>query len=134
MKNNDKILYSWKELEKDCRSLADKVKPIKFNFKSIYGIPRGGLFVAAILSYLLDIPLIFNKKQINKNTLVVDDISDTGNTLKKIKGIKNKMVITLWANPASKVFPNYYIKIKKEKWIVFPWETLLRSKIDNTKF
>lgn len=133
-KKAKKYFYAWAQMYWDCKDLARKLKPIKFNFTNIYGVPRGGLIVAVILSHLLDLPVILDKKQITKNTLLVDDISDSGETLKKILKLKKpKAILTLWANPVSKVFPDYYMKLKSEdSWIVFPWETLSSSKYDKT--
>jgi uncharacterized protein len=130
MKN--RYYYSWQELEEDCKKLARKIRPIKFNFSNIYGVPRGGLVIAVILSHLLDLPVILNKDQITKNTLIVDDISDTGNTLNKIIKIKKpKAILTLFTTQTTKVFPDYYMHIK-DKWVVYPWETINSSKLDKT--
>lgn len=134
MKKQIKILYSWKSLQKDCELLAKKIKPIKFNFKNIYGVPRGGLVIAVILSHLLDLPVILDKKQITKNTLIVDDINDTGNTLTRLlKGKKHGAILTLYTTPVSKIFSDYTARIKDDKdWIVFPFETIKSSKYDKT--
>lgn len=130
MKN--KYYYSWKELENDCKKLAKKLKPIKFNFSNIYGGSKGGLVIAVILSHLLDLPMILNKDQITKNTLIVDDISDTGNTLNKILKVKKpKAILTLFTTQTTKVFPDYYVHIK-DKWVVFPFENINSSKHDKT--
>jgi len=134
MKRITKYYYSWTQLKFAVEELAKKLKPIKFNYVNIYGVPRGGLIIAVMLSHLLDLPIILDKKLITKNTLLVDDISDSGNTLKKILKLKKpKSIVTVWANPISKVFPDYYINLKEENtWIVFPWETIKSSKYDKT--
>ena len=130
---NKKYYYSWIQLHEDVNELAKILKPVKFNYTNIYGIPRGGLIVAVILSHLLDLPVILDKKLITKNTLVVDDINDSGETLKKILKLKKpKSVLTVWLNPLSKSHSDYFIKIKNDEWVVFPWETLKSSKYDNT--
>lgn len=128
-----KINYSWETFSKDCHKLALRIAPIKFNFSSIYGVPRGGLIVAVILSHLLNLPIVLDKNKITSHTLIVDDISDTGNTLKKLlKDKKYGAIVTLWVHPATKVYPNYYINIKDKEWVVFPWETTKSSKYDKT--
>ena len=50
------------------------------NIDSVMGLPRGGLIPAVMISHELGIPLVINP---TKNTLVVDDINDTGHTLDK---------------------------------------------------
>ena len=80
----------------------------KTKFKNLYGIPRGGLYVAVRLSYLLKKPLITNKNKINDDTLIIDDCTKTGKTLidYKNKGLKT---LTLIHRPTtSKVTPTFY--------------------------
>jgi len=137
MKN--KILYSWEELQKDCIELVKKIKPIKFSFKNIYGVPRGGLVIAVIFSHLLNLPIILDKNRIGRDTLIVDDISDSGNTLKKLletgEKREKRTILTLWVNPRTKVFPDYFMRTKENEkdWIVMPFETIKSSKYDNKK-
>lgn len=64
--------------------------------------------------------------------LVVDDIADTGLTIKAVvdalgKGGKNNdtiiTVTTLYMKPRSVFKPDYYAEIcRDDEWIVFPWE------------
>ena len=54
-------------------------------FEGVYGIPRGGLCLAVALSHSLGLPLLDKPKN---NSLIVDDVYDTGCTLEKIKNIK----------------------------------------------
>ncbi len=62
-----------------------------------------------------------------KKILVVDDVADTGKSLKvvidylaSIDGLEFK-VVTLHYKPHSIVLPDYYFK-ETTDWIVFPWE------------
>ena len=75
--------YTWQEFDKDCLKIVEWIKSENLTFKNVYGPPRGGLPLAVKLSHLLNIPLSLDT--IKQNTLVVDDISDTGNTLFPIK-------------------------------------------------
>ena len=52
--------------------------------KNIYAIPRGGLPLAVSLSHRLNLPIIMNETEISPQTLVVDDIFDSGATLKEV--------------------------------------------------
>lgn len=123
----------WDEIDGQITRLQRKLEPSLFNFKNIYGIPRGGLVVAVMLSHKIDLPVITDKRQITRKTIVVDDIADTGDTLKKLLKIKKPGAIaTLYFHPQSLVVPLYYVELKADQWLVFPWETNRSSKYDGT--
>lgn len=89
------------------------------NFTGVYGIPRGGMVIAVVISNRLNLPMLTAPC---KGCLVVDDLSDTGITLKHYQdcgyfiatwGCKDKTIVTPdW----------YYDKFEDDDWIVFPWE------------
>jgi len=54
-----------------------------------------------------------------KDTLIVDDIADTGETLKNYEKF---FIATLYYHKQSIVKPNIWIYEKKDQWIQFPWE------------
>jgi len=116
--NKQKIYLNYEDYGIAIENLINKIKKSRYKFEDIYGIPRGGLPIAVELSHKLNLPLVFYP---TKNTLVVDDISDEGNTL---KDIKNKKIATLYTTPWTKTKPDFYVleKVKKSSWIVFPWE------------
>ena len=127
-----KIIYTWKQFDNDTGKISKFVSQYQGMVKNIYGIPRGGLPLAVKLSHLLELPLVLNPKQIGKNTLVVDDISDTGETLFKL--LKDKMpfgVVTLFLKRTSKFKPIFHCRKVDKEWVVFPWETLKTSKKNN---
>lgn len=128
MNKDEYIFYDWDELQFDIGELEKKLRLLNFTFKNIYGIPRGGLVIAVMLSHRLGIPLVMAKSKISDDTLIVDDISDTGKTLKKfIK--RNNTVATLWVSPRTKTMPTVFCKVVPDnKWIVFPFETLASTK------
>lgn len=103
---------SWEDFDNLCYSLANKIQASGKQFKSIYGIPRGGLIVAVKLSHILGIPF---KEDAD---LVVDDICDSGKTLEGIK----KHTATLHFRVGASVKPNFYVEEKKDEWIKYPWE------------
>ena len=89
----------------------------KIKYDGIYGIPRGGVSIAQRLCYRLDLPWLTKP---TNNTLVVDDISDSGNTL---IDVKHKRIATLFIRKGTKVIPHYYIhEYVDNTWTVFPWE------------
>jgi len=63
----------------------------------------------------------------NLKILVVDDVADTGETLKELrqriieKGASKVEIATLYVKPWRKVEIDYYSR-ETDKWIVFPWE------------
>ena len=95
------------------------------NRGAVYWLPRGGLPIAVELSHRLKLPLLMNyydrKVVTNKKILVVDDIADTGHTLKGFENEHN-VIVTLHFHEQSIVKPDFYCEEKGDKWIVYPWE------------
>ena len=115
---------TWKGFDSAISVLADKITKTKtIPFKNIYAIPRGGLVPAVALSHRLNIPLITDKKEITDDTLVVDDISDKGDTLLKLfSEVGNKKSASLCKRTDTKHEPDFYVFSEKSHWIEFPWE------------
>ena len=118
---------TWNQTIGMIETLARKIKESKESFDYIYGIPRGGLIPAVILSHKLGIPLTINSPDGFFRTregryLVIDDISDTGQTFKSIVK-KELMIATLHMRHNTKFKPNLFVKeIKDNTWIQYPWE------------
>ena len=114
----NKLYISWDEVGNMIDKLAVKIKRSKIKFDGIFGIPRGGLPLAVMLSHELGIPVLLYPTQ---NTLIVDDISDNGYTLQRLK---NKRIATLYSTDWTITKPDWFIEKKKSKndWIIFPWE------------
>ena len=116
--------FSWSEFDKSVEHIANKCKLLEFS--GIYGVPRGGLCLAVALSHKLKIKLI---SEPIKNSLIVDDIYETGITLNTFKDIEGAMFFVLF----SKIKPTWWNTVfitKKSEWIVFPWENTLNSQSD----
>ena len=117
--------YSWREFEKDVKKivkwLIEEPYPLINHFKTIYGIPKGGLPLAVKLANIFNLKLLVDEEDINDKTLVVDDISDTGNTLERFY-YDGRIVITIFYHKDTKVMPYFCLREKKSKWIIFPWE------------
>ncbi len=110
------INFTWKEFDKSVEYIASKCE--FQNFAGIYGIPRGGLCLAVALSHKLNVRLI---SEPIKNSLIVDDVYQTGFTLNPLRSIEGAVVFVLF----SKKDPTWWnaVNISQEKeWIVFPWE------------
>tara|TARA_B100002019_G_C21091977_1_gene509102 strand:- start:280 stop:675 length:396 start_codon:yes stop_codon:yes gene_type:complete len=120
--------FSWCEFDKSVEYIANKCKFLEFS--GIYGIPRGGLCLAVALSHKLKINLI---SEPIKNSLIVDDIYETGITLKAFKHIEGAMFFVLF----SKVSPTWWNSVQiseKNEWIVFPWENPLNLQSDRNDY
>ena len=108
--------FTWTEFDKSVDHIADQCKD--WDLSGIYGVPRGGLCLAVALSHKLDIQII-NKP--SKNSLIVDDIFETGFTLSKFKHIEGVNFFVLVSKEKPTWWNTVIICYKKE-WIVFPWE------------
>ena len=120
--------YTWGEFDKSVEYIANKCKFLKFS--GIYGVPRGGLCLAVALSHKLKINLI---KEPKENSLIVDDVYETGITLNTFKGIEGAMFFVLF----SKIKPTWWNTVfitEKSEWIVFPWENTLNSESDRHEY
>ena len=120
--------FSWCEFDKSVEYIANKCKFLEFS--GIYGVPRGGLCLAVALSHKLKINLISEPK---KNSLIVDDIYETGNTLNTFKDIEGAMFFVLF----SKITPTWWNTVtisEKSEWIVFPWENSENFNIDRNEY
>lgn len=73
---------------------------IDITFYSVYGVPRGGVVFAILISEWFHVPFINDKNDINENTLIVDDIIDSGKTYNKFKD-KGCAFITIFATSSS---------------------------------
>lgn len=141
-----KLNLTWKLYGKMCEDLSNKImyqSEIKLpdNDVCLYGVPRGGVIIANILSYILDVPVVTSVKEAEKlgvhNVIVVDDISDTGKTFYNrvvfwnkhwagipLNPIDNRRVISasLILNERSKFIPDFLVYINRGKWVNFPYD------------
>ena len=113
--------YTWEEVMEDLNILVPQLRRVE-RLKNVYGLPRGGLVLAVLLSHHLEIPLILREEEIEKETLIVDDISDTGAQLLKLLTGRDCLTATLFMHSQTSVVPNFFVRVKGEDWISFPWE------------
>ena len=120
--------FTWDEFDQSVEHIAKKCKFLEFS--GIYGVPRGGLCLAVALSHKLKINLI---SEPIKNSLIVDDVYESGLTLTTFKDIEGAMFFVLF----SKIKPTWWNTVflsKKSQWIVFPWENTFNSKSDREEY
>ena len=133
-------------------TLAVQVRRSGFKPEVIVGVSRGGWPPARVMSDLLqnqnlaNMKVVFykdigvrNKRPVitqpvtsevsGKRVLVVDDVSDSGHSLRVVathlrrRGAREIRVCTLYLKPHSTSVPDYYIR-RTSKWVIFPWERL----------
>lgn len=143
-------LPSWNQIIKFLLKLAKLIQDDKFRADLIIGVSRGGWIPARILSDILGNPKLANiaaefyvgidkirrepiitqpvSVSVNdKKILLVDDVADTGRSLKLVyshlleAGASEIKIITIYWKPWSLITPDYYAK-ETSLWIVFPWE------------
>jgi hypoxanthine phosphoribosyltransferase len=142
---------TWNQIYDMLLSQTRKIQINDYKPEVIIGVARGGLVPARILSDLLEITQLgflqiefyqnINKSKdqptlrqsltvqvTGKKTLIVDDIADTGESLKlanvhiKNLGASEIKNATLYQKPKSTITPDFFEK-QTLNWVVFPWDT-----------
>ncbi|MFA7275744.1 MAG: xanthine phosphoribosyltransferase [Pseudobdellovibrionaceae bacterium] len=146
MNYNREKYVSWDDIQMLCRGLAHKIHAERPDLTKMLAITRGGLFPAGILARELGIrtietigigsydeqdrglPQILKDAQSAylEDVLVVDDLADTGNTLKMLKQkLIKPVVVTLFVKPEGAPFVDYYAEeVPQSTWVRFPWDTV----------
>jgi len=141
---------SWKKIHRSILELSVEIEKSNFKPDIIVGMARGGWIPARIISDCLGNPNLANvsvefyenlgetkskptiKQPIsisvrNKKILLVDDVVDTGKSVKLVethlrnKGASTIKIASVYYKPWSIVIPEYYQK-ETQLWIIFPWE------------
>jgi len=117
----EKRYLTWDQVDNLVDIIAAQVRKEFSNTTHIYGIPRGGLIPAVMLSHKLNIPLVTKIGYETLTTLIVDDISDSGETLKYWEGLNT--AVLLHKPHTSCAVPTIYGSIhSSDAWIIYPWE------------
>jgi len=148
---NERYLYlTWMDVQRLSEKLADQIAESGFRPDIIVAVSRGGFDPARILSDELNIRSLASlqviyyagvnerndKPQVKYplnadisglNVLVVDDVADSGSSLKVVKdyidnlGPREVRIATLHHKPWSTFEPDFYAE-SADKWIIYPWE------------
>ena len=142
---------SWDQFHRDSRALAWRLSAAG-PFDSIVCITRGGLVPAAIVARELGIRVIEtvcvasydHTRQTDvkvlkdvaasvivqgggggAGVLIVDDLVDTGQTAKAVRGILPRAhFATVYAKPMGRPMVDTFItEVSQDTWIYFPWDT-----------
>ncbi len=107
---------SWAEVNEEVRRLVARTKNKP---TAVYGIPTGGAVVAALVAAEMGIPL--TETPDGPGVLVVDDLVDTGRTMKNVRPFGGMFVDALFRKPWSpkELAPE---ATETSDWLAFPWE------------
>ena len=165
------LYVSWEEYHSKTEELAIKVHNDSWDFNQVVCIAKGGMRVGDVFARIFDVPLailsvesykgegIKNKRgaitfsrdlaktspNIGSKVLLVDDLSDSGITLKKsidwlehFYGFYLEEPIrtaVLFHKAVSSFEPNYYIDyLEDSPWIHMPFEKYETTNIKDFKF
>jgi len=133
-----------------CRRVARQVMDDKFEPDLIIALAKGGWFAGKVLCDILGLEELISlriehyrgiqerdviikqtisKESVNgKNVLIVDDIANTGMSIRKAKeyieslNVSEARTATLLLLGSSKFIPEYFGEyIEEQVWVIFPW-------------
>ena len=145
---------SWDQFHRDCKALAWRLSGIAEadgGWKAVISITRGGLVPAAIIARELGVrnietvciasyheykdqgelvvlkgisKTLIDDTDSGKMVLVIDDLTDTGATAKKVREmLPNAHFATVYAKPSGKPTVDTYVtEVSQDTWIYFPWD------------
>jgi len=143
-------LLTWDDITSAVSRVTDAITSSGYEVEVVVGILRGGVIPAVLVADRLGVkdigvmdikfyeaPGVTGKEPYlrqpltlpirDKNVLIVDDISDTGLTLKVALDVvrhyapRSVRTATLYVKPWTKLTPDYYAFVT-EDWVVFPWD------------
>ncbi|MBK1972252.1 phosphoribosyltransferase [Campylobacter sp. TTU_617] len=145
------IFYSYDEFEDDVKTLAKEIKN-QFNPDAIVAIARGGMSLGHSLAVALNTRNLFSLNSIHyndtqkldtieifnipdlsayKKILLVDDIIDSGESIKEIKRVLEEKfthidlkVATIFYKKNALLIPEFTTKEATE-WVNFYWDILI---------
>jgi hypoxanthine phosphoribosyltransferase len=151
--DDEREILTWELFGQATRELAAQVAADSFRPDVVIAIARGGLTVAGAIAYALDVkncgamnvefytgieerldvpvvipPALDLVEVAGLAVLVVDDVADTGYTLKLVREVLAQHVAeartaVLYRKPRSIAEPTYVWR-ETDRWINFPWSTL----------
>ena len=150
---DEREILTWDEFGAACRDLAGSLWDSGFRPDIIVCVARGGLLPAGSIGYALDIksllvlnvefytgigttlldprlvdPVPDNHGMTGKKVLIVDDVADSGRTLKFVHEICEQYAseirtAVLYEKPRT-VLKCEYVWKRTDRWIAFPWSAL----------
>lgn len=151
------LWVSWQDYDRAVESLALKIHQSGWHFDVVLCLARGGLRPGDTLSRIFKLPLgilstssyreadgrqqgaldiaasiSLSKGEIAGNVLLVDDLVDSGVTLRQVQrkladhfpGIKELKTAVIWYKACSVAVPDFYVQyLPTDPWIHQPFET-----------
>lgn len=153
MATDTREILGWDEFGEASRELGRAVHASGFVPEVVVAIARGGLLLAGAIAYALDVkscgalnaefytgvdarldepiilaPFLDEVSLKGKKVLLVDDVSDSGRTLRMVLDLltlagAEVRTVCLYSKPATVLEPDYVWR-KTDRWIAFPWSSL----------
>ena len=123
-----KKVITWSDIDSLISNITLDIQRADYQINNIYGISRGGLIPAVLLSHKLSIPLTNN---VVENTLIVDDIVNKNNLLEKTLNDSNYYLrhnddiytASLIKREKSLFDPTFVgLDVDYNDWVIFPWD------------
>ena len=112
----------WDTVDTAASLITDHLLESDHKFEGVYGIERGGLVLAVMLSHRIGIPYLSTlDSMFGKLFIVVDDIADTGKTLNKFSQLevaKHAYYVTMHQHQQTTFQSDYYVFEKKDKYVL----------------
>jgi xanthine phosphoribosyltransferase len=140
-------IITWDEFKSDVDHLSWELRKTNRKWTKLVAITRGGLVPAAVLSHKMGFrtidtvclevyegeeaknevihkTLVDESGNVGKGWLVVDDLTDGGDTAQVVKAmLPGAYLAVVYAKP--KGMPSvdcYAVETDQDTWLVFPWE------------
>lgn len=146
----DKEVLTWEGFGDASRELAQQIVDSGYTPDIVVAVARGGMVPGGALTYALGVkltdainvefytdvsqtlpdpillaPMLDTESIKGKQVLVVDDVADSGRTLKLVVELLESFgaevrSVVLYEKPTTIIHPEYVWK-QTDKWIMFPW-------------
>lgn len=120
MKDSNKVKIDYACYKATIAALAENIKGTGRKYDAIYPIPRGGYFAAIELGKLLSLPIECDRSKITDNTLVVDDICDSGKTIAEFSSNDTAVAFAKLRSQGKVTFCGGIVP--ENDWLIFPDE------------
>ncbi|MCM1528337.1 MAG: phosphoribosyltransferase [Bacteroides sp.] len=108
----------WEEVHVFIEALAEHLHKNVPKVSGVYGLPRGGLCPAVMLSHMINVPILMSPCA---GSVIIDDIADSGKTMLHYRE-RGYFIATVFYKKPSLVEPDFWMFEKKCEWIRLPWE------------
>ena len=122
-------VLSWAQFDQAVQLLASRFA--HSSVTGVYGVPRGGLCLAVALSHAMERPLLSSP---DRSALIVDDVYETGRTLKAILDQVPQASFAVWVSKSTPDWWSAALVADSSEWVVFPWENVAQARADEQAY